>query len=154
MNERYIQHRHQDVTLLPGAAELVEQLAYEERRVVVLTNGPGDGQRRKLAATRLLKYMYDPVISTEAGFAKPDPRAVASAVDRAGGQIETAVVIGDTYDRDILGALACDVPSIWITGQSSTRAHPHPRVIRVDSTQTVLSALRALESASGKEPSR
>ncbi|MGY4969577.1 HAD family hydrolase [Streptomyces nigrescens] len=154
MSERYTQHRHQDVTLLPGAADLVEQLAREGRRLVVLTNGPGDGQRRKLAASRLLEYMYDPVISTEVGFAKPDRRAVASAVDRAGGKLETSVMIGDTYDRDIVGALACDVPAIWITDRPIAEIHSHPRVIRVASTQTALSALRTMESPNANVPSR
>ncbi|MFD4814928.1 HAD-IA family hydrolase, partial [Streptomyces sp. NPDC058418] len=90
--------------MLPGATELVGTLVYD-RRLVLLTNGPGDGQRRKVESSGLLGLVPDVVISTEVGFAKPDRRAVSLAIERAGGQPDTAIMIGDTYDRDVLGAL-------------------------------------------------
>ncbi|MER6558532.1 HAD family hydrolase [Streptomyces sp. NPDC001027] len=145
----YTQHRHQDVRLLPGAADLVEMLEHEQRRLVVLTNGPGDGQRRKLESSGLLEHMRELVISTEAGFAKPDPRAVSRAVDCVGGRHEEAVMIGDTYDRDVLGALACKVPAIWITDQPPPDRLEHPLVTPVGSTEAVLPALHALERSLG-----
>ncbi|MFJ8015052.1 HAD family hydrolase [Streptomyces sp. NPDC096339] len=145
----YANHRHQNVRLLPGAAELTGRLVQEERRLVVLTNGPGDGQRRKLERSGLLEHVRDLVISTEAGFAKPDPRAVALAIERAGGRREEAIMVGDTYDRDVLGALACKVPAVWITDQSPPGRDQHPLVTPVSSTEAVLPALHALERPRG-----
>ncbi|WP_078870892.1 HAD family hydrolase [Streptomyces caatingaensis] len=142
----YTQHRHEGVRLLPGAADLVETLVREQRRLVVLTNGPGDGQRRKLGSSGLLEYMRGLVISTEVGFAKPDPRAVSLAIERAGGRYEEAVVVGDTYDRDVLGAFACKVPAIWITDQPASHRPQNPLAVPVRSTRAVLPALYALES--------
>jgi putative hydrolase of the HAD superfamily len=141
----YRQRRHQDVRLLPGATELVGTLVYD-RRLVLLTNGPGDGQRRKVESSGLLGLVPDVVISTEVGFAKPDRRAVSLAIERAGGQPDTAIMIGDTYDRDVLGALNCDVPAIWITGPVPPEYPAHPLVTPVISTAEVLPALRALEN--------
>ncbi len=141
----YAEHRHRDVRLLAGAAVLVERLVAEERRLVVLTNGPGDGQRRKVERAGLLAHVRDVVVSTEVGFAKPDPRAVALAVARAGGRCEEAVMVGDTYDRDVLGALACEVPVVWIAGPAPVALPAHPLVAPVRSTEEVLSALYAVD---------
>ncbi|WP_181799132.1 HAD family hydrolase [Kitasatospora acidiphila] len=148
VGDTYIRHRHEDVRLLPGAAELVEQLG-RDRRLVILSNGPADGQRRKLAVSGLQDLVLDAVISTEVGFAKPDPRAVALAVHRAGGNTDVAIVIGDTYDRDVLGALACHVPAIWICGQEGQTRPANSSVTAVDSTGEVLGALQALEESPG-----
>ncbi|WP_055495664.1 HAD family hydrolase [Streptomyces sp. TP-A0356] len=141
----YTQHRHRDARPLPGAVELVEALACD-RRLVVLTNGPGDGQRRKLQSSGLMDHMRDLVISTEVGFAKPDPRAVSLAVDRVGGKREEAIMIGDTYERDVLGALACNVPAIWVADRSPEVRLEHPLVTTVVSTAAVLAALHELEA--------
>jgi phosphoglycolate phosphatase-like HAD superfamily hydrolase len=49
----------------------------------VITNGPGDTQRHKLAATGIDQHFDAIVISGEVGVAKPDPPKSVLRFDRA-----------------------------------------------------------------------
>ncbi|MCK2245422.1 MULTISPECIES: HAD family hydrolase [unclassified Crossiella] len=148
VSEAFVEHRRDHVECLPGAMELVSTLA-KDRALVVLTNGPGDGQRGKLAVSGVSDHVQDIVVSTELGVAKPHKAAMDTALARVGGRTATAIMIGDSYDRDIQGALASDVPALWIAGDHTHDRSRHRLVTTVKTTADVLSALRDLEGSAG-----
>lgn len=112
--QAFIGGRHAgSVCRTEGANDLLRSLADSD--IVVVTNGPGDGQRAKAIRAGLGALAPSLLASTEAGTGKPDPQMITIAV--AGLPRRDArrmVVIGDSYDRDIQMAVAFGCPSIWI----------------------------------------
>jgi HAD superfamily hydrolase (TIGR01509 family) len=53
------------------------------------------------------------VVSKEVGFAKPHRMAFEAIFGALGVEPEEAVFVGDDWDADICGALACGLPAVW-----------------------------------------
>jgi putative hydrolase of the HAD superfamily len=109
----YIEAQRRGHRLIEGAEALVRSLA-GSRRIGLLTNGPADIQQLKFDATGLADCFDAVVISGEVGVGKPDPAVFALVLDRLGATPETAVMIGDSWERDVLGALAVGMPAVWV----------------------------------------
>lgn len=56
------------------------------------------------------------VDSTVVGVAKPDPRIFALALERLGGTPEQALYVGDSHDKDVLGARSAGLHTAWLPG--------------------------------------
>lgn len=90
----------------------------------VLTNGPPDIQRRKLAQTGLAFAPGTVVVSAEVGVGKPERAAFSLILDRLGTDAARTVMVGDSWERDVLGALAMGIRVVWV---SNGRPVPEPR---------------------------
>ncbi|WP_412538593.1 HAD family hydrolase [Longispora sp. K20-0274] len=120
LGELFTTERHAaPVGALPGAARLLKEAGEREEPVVVITNGAADGQRRKLRAAGLDGLVSDIVISTEIGVGKPSPAAFLTALSRVGSRPQDAVMVGDSFDRDVLGSTALGMRTLWITGEAA-----------------------------------
>jgi HAD superfamily hydrolase (TIGR01549 family) len=111
----YIAGQRAGHPVLPGAVELVRQLA-ARTPVAVVTNGPPDIQRLKLAQLDIEPYISAVVISGEVGVGKPDPAIFALALERLGADPTRALMIGDNWERDVQGARAMGMRAVWISG--------------------------------------
>jgi putative hydrolase of the HAD superfamily len=102
--------------------------------VGLLTNGPSDIQRLKLDQAGLADAFGAVVISGEVGVGKPSPDVFAMVLDRLGAHPDDSVMVGDSWERDVLGALGAGMRAVWI---ADGRAAPdtHPRVTVVDSVR-------------------
>ncbi|HWH00262.1 MAG TPA: HAD family hydrolase [Pilimelia sp.] len=149
----FIRARHAHVTRpLPGALELLDALA--DRTLVVLTNGPADGQRRKLTRSGIADRVHALVISTEAGAGKPDPTAMRIALAEVESAPTNAIMVGDTYERDVLAAINAGMPAIWITGTQQPPQTERADVQVVAATADVGAALLRMEEAAAPPPVR
>lgn len=83
--------------------------------LAVLTNGSGEGQRRKAAALKLQRWFQDEWIfpTGEIGYHKPDVRAFKEVEKRMDFLAEDTWYIGDTYESDVAGAKAAGWHTIW-----------------------------------------
>ena len=97
---------------IDGAAELLAALA-PRYRVAIVSNNLLDEQRDKLAYCRLDAHVHALVVSEEAGVSKPDPAIFHLALDRLGVSASDAVMVGDSWSADIVGAVAAGVRPIW-----------------------------------------
>jgi putative hydrolase of the HAD superfamily len=118
--ERYIEGQRSGHPLLPGAVELVARLA-QAMPVALVTNGPPDIQRLKIEQAGIADYLSAVVISGETGIGKPDPAAFGRALELIDASPDEAVMIGDSWERDVTGALAAGMRAVWI---SHGRAEP------------------------------
>jgi putative hydrolase of the HAD superfamily len=75
-------------------------------RTAILTNGPSDGQRRKLRATGLAERVDHVVIGEELGVSKPSARAFHAVTAAFSIEPAQAVMVGDSPELDYEGALA------------------------------------------------
>jgi len=122
LSERYIDGQRAGHPVLPGALELVRRLA-ETVPVAVVTNGPPDIQRLKIDQAGIGPYLSAVVISGELGLGKPDPAVFGHALELVGALPERAVMVGDSWERDVTGALAAGMRAVWI---SHGRTAPNP----------------------------
>lgn len=120
-----------DTSVAPEAAEcFIEQRRVrhevfpETRRVLrqfrgsfrmgIITNGAPDIQRQKIAETRMAPYFDMILVSGEFGQGKPDPRIFHFAMHSLGGSVERSVMVGNSLSRDIAGARAAGIKSVWV----------------------------------------
>ena len=114
-------------SLLPGAEELVRYLA-AKYPLTVVTNGFVEVQYEKFDKSGLRDCFAHIVLSEEVGCQKPNPRIFEEALRMNGLQAEDVVMIGDSWNSDIQGAINAGIDQIWIRkskdplpeGQSAT----------------------------------
>jgi len=109
--------------LVPGAMQAVRGAA--RYRLGLLTNGPADIQRHKLAHAGLAAEFDAVAVSGEIGVGKPDAAAFAVVAAGLGVRADEAVMVGDSWDRDILGALAAGMAAIWLSNGRPVPAAVH-----------------------------
>jgi FMN phosphatase YigB (HAD superfamily) len=75
---------------------------------------PAGRLRAYLSKTGLGSLFSAVVISSEEGAVKPSPRVFRTAMDRLGCRPSSAVFVGDSLKRDVVGAQACGMATVWI----------------------------------------
>ena len=95
---------------LPGnnhlfeGAEMILEYLIKKYSLHIITNGFNDVQRLKLKNSEIDKYFSTVTTSEEVGVKKPDPLIFTSALKKANANSKTSIMIGDTFEADILGA--------------------------------------------------
>lgn len=108
----YRTHYQSRRRLVPGARRLLERL---HRRAVVgvVTNSRVVEQDEKVARFGLSGLLDFLLVSESVGVSKPDPEIFAMALDRASAEPGETVMIGDSWERDVLGARRAGIAAIW-----------------------------------------
>ena len=100
-------------SLLEGAEELVHYLA-KKYPLTVVTNGFVEVQYEKFDKSGLRDCFAHIVLSEDVGYQKPNPRIFEEALRMNGLQAEDVVMIGDSWNSDIQGAINAGIDQIWI----------------------------------------
>jgi putative hydrolase of the HAD superfamily len=82
--------------------------------LALCTNGVPDLQREKIDATGIAKYFTEIVISGEVGYGKPSRDIYELVLSRLGARQEFTWNIGDSLERDIQGAKALGIKTVWV----------------------------------------
>jgi putative hydrolase of the HAD superfamily len=82
--------------------------------LALVTNGASSIQREKLAASRLEPYFDAVIVSGELGVGKPEPEIFHHALAQITHDGSPAVMVGDSFPRDVEGALAAGLRAVWI----------------------------------------
>ncbi len=110
----YIRHRRKYLKLWPGVAELLAHLRAEGSKLGLITNGFAETHHEKIALLGLAESFDAILIADEVGMVKPDPRMFAHACALLGVAPQRAVMVGDRYHRDVTGAHAAGLRTIWL----------------------------------------
>lgn len=102
-----------DITLLPGAHNTL-QLASSIYQCGTITNGNAD-----IEMVGIGRYFDFSVTAASAGASKPSPAIFESAVEQSGRQPGQILHIGDDPDRDVRGAAAVGMRTVWINPQGN-----------------------------------
>jgi putative hydrolase of the HAD superfamily len=105
--------RRQRQRLFPETREMLEKLS-QHYRLGLLTNGAPDLQREKIAATGCEHFFSAVVISGEYGIGKPNPAIFEHLLLQLEVKPEEAIMVGNSLERDIAGARAAGIASVWI----------------------------------------
>jgi len=95
-------------------------------KLAVLTNGPSDVQRVKLRASGLERFFGVTIASGDIGFGKPDRRIFTTGLERLGVSAHEAIAIGDSLERDVVGAHNAGLRCIWLNREGDSRQGPTP----------------------------
>lgn len=98
--------------LLPGAAELLEYL-YPKYKLHIITNGFQEVQNIKLEKSNIARYFETVTSSEEVGVKKPNPLVFQTALKKANTNAGQSIMIGDTFEADILGAEAVGMQALF-----------------------------------------
>ena len=98
---------------VPGALALVERLARRVRLGVVSNNILAE-QEAKLAQFGMRALVDALVVSADVGVAKPDPAIFQIALSRLGVRPGEAVMVGDSWPSDIVGATRAGLRAVWL----------------------------------------
>ncbi|HEY7983278.1 MAG TPA: HAD family hydrolase [Ktedonobacterales bacterium] len=114
LERRFASERRARQAAYPWSAAVLAELR-PRYRLGMITNGAPDMQRLKLAGTGLAEWFDPVVVSGELGAGKPEPAIFAHALALAEAAPHEAVMIGDSWHRDISGALGAGWrAAIWI----------------------------------------
>ena len=105
--------RRQQQRLFPKTREVLEQLS-SQFKLGLLTNGAPDLQREKIVASGCEDLFSTIVISGEHGIGKPEPAIFERLLQELGVSSSEAIMVGNSLERDIAGARAAGVVSVWM----------------------------------------
>jgi putative hydrolase of the HAD superfamily len=97
--------------LFEGTFELLDYLA-EKYTLHIITNGFEEIQSKKMINSKIHHY-FDQIITSESvGVKKPNSRVFEFALEVANAKKENSVMIGDSLEADIRGALSIGLQAI------------------------------------------
>ena len=97
-------------------------------RMALLSNALGHGVEEIVAHFALDDYMAAAVSSLETGAVKPAPRMFSTLFGLLGISARDAVMVGDSVEDDVDGALACGCPAILLDRSGRRRDLAVPRI--------------------------
>ena len=107
--------------LVENAAEVVQAL-HGKYRIAILTNGLQVVQRERLAKSIIHQYVAEVIISEEIGVSKPAREFFDAALARLGHPSHReALMIGDSWASDILGAIQYGLDACWFNPEHKPR---------------------------------
>lgn len=98
--------------LLPGAEEILAYLS-KKYSLHIITNGFQEVQDLKLKNSGIFNYFATVTSSEEVGVKKPNPLVFKTALTKARVAPVNSVMIGDTFEADILGAEAVGMHTLY-----------------------------------------
>jgi FMN phosphatase YigB (HAD superfamily) len=126
---------------------LLAELAERDFELGVVSNGCGNVEAlcADFGYTPFLSAIVD---SRRVGICKPDPAIFSLAAERLGRDPETILMVGDSFERDILPAKQIGMKTAWLEGPES-RPCPDPSVVdlRLRALADLPGALSTLSTA-------
>lgn len=98
--------------LLPGAEEILKYLT-KRYALHIITNGFQEVQALKLKNSRISNFFNTVTSSEEVGVKKPNPLVFKKALAKANVPADHSIMIGDTFEADILGAEAVGMHTLF-----------------------------------------
>lgn len=107
-------------TLFPGAMELLQQLRGKYKLGLITNASDSKTTWRILRDLRLKDLFATIVISGEFGWRKPSPRIFNAALEELSTKPEYSVMVGDSFEADIIGANNLGMKTVYIDTEKIT----------------------------------
>ncbi|HEY1038905.1 MAG TPA: YjjG family noncanonical pyrimidine nucleotidase [Bacteroidia bacterium] len=125
LEKEYIDNSPYQKELFPHTLETLDYLS-SKYKLHIITNGFAEIQHIKLKNCSIDQYFNEVLISEQIGFNKPHPNIFNAALEKTSAKTEHALMIGDDWDADIIGASEAGFKTIFF----------NPRKKMVNSNQT------------------
>lgn len=123
--DAYVQLCPTKTNLFPHAHETLSYLQ-AKYTLHLISNGFQESTKIKVAGTGLAKYFDNIIISEEVGVNKPHPDIFKHALELAGAVKEESLMIGDSLEADIYGALNFGMNAIYFNPLNATKPDDVP----------------------------
>jgi putative hydrolase of the HAD superfamily len=123
LGELYCRLRDASLAPFAGALDALARLRARTGALGLVTNGAAAAQRAKIERFELARFFDVIVVEGEVGFGKPDERVFARALGALDAAPARALMAGDNYECDVLGALGAGLHAVWID-----RPRPYPPI--------------------------
>lgn len=107
----YLEHLPKFNTLFDGAIEILDYLK-PKYQLHIITNGFSEVQVFKLERSGILHYFNELITSESVGVKKPNPKVFHFALKKAKAMAHQSMMIGDSLEADVLGALSVGMQAI------------------------------------------
>jgi len=135
---------------VPGVRRVLERLQ-GRTTLGVVTNNEVAEQEEKLDHFQLRSLINFMIVSAGVGVAKPDTGIFQIALERADARPEEAVMIGDSWKSDIVGARNAGIRPVWFNRFHLPAPDPWP-VRQLTSFRSPVETEAALVSDGGELP--
>lgn len=112
MGEMFLELLPENTILIPHARELLDYLA-EKYTLTVISNGFVEVQHQKLKNSNIGRYFAHVVLSDDVKAMKPDRKIFDYALELNNAKANEAIMIGDLFQTDILGAQNAGIDQIF-----------------------------------------
>ena len=112
VNDAYLAEMPMQTKLVEGARKVLDYL-HGRYEVAIITNGFREVQYDKIRKSELSKYFRKIFISEEIGAQKPGRQIFEYAVKSMNAPKRTSLMIGDSWDADIVGAMNFGIDQIY-----------------------------------------
>ena len=133
LSEAYIEILGTQTHLMPFAREILEYL-HGNYQLHIITNGFEQVQFRKLNNTGIAHFFQHVIPSERAGVQKPHPDIFKMALGAANVTPSRALMIGDSLEADVLGALSSGMHAIHYNVHNDL---PHQHCLIIDHLQEI-----------------
>lgn len=111
--DRFSTYRDEQISLLPDAHKVIDELRRRGLRLALVTNGAAVIQRAKIARFDL-SHRFDHVqIEEEAGFGKPEERAYLYAMSSLGVTPSETWMVGDNLEWEVAAPQRLGIYGVW-----------------------------------------
>lgn len=113
LDVRYIADSPTKTALMPHTIEMLDYLKSRGYRMAIITNGFNEVQWVKIKACGLEAYFEEMHTSENVGYQKPDVKVFEHALKVAGCSPSRALMVGDDFGVDIVGARNAGVDQVF-----------------------------------------
>ena len=135
--DSYIQKLPEHNYLFPGVIQVLEKLK-KQYSLHIITNGFREVQRFKMINSGLSSYFITVTDSESVGVKKPNSLIFEKALCDANCDAVRAVMIGDSYEADILGAIQVGMQAIHFAAAGES---PHKDCLMIDDLHQLIEVL-------------
>ena len=114
MSELFLQLLPTRTILFPDTKEVLQYLTDRGYALHLITNGFEETQHSKLKYSGLAKYFKEVITSECSNSLKPQKEIFEFALNKAGATVEESLMIGDTMDVDVMGALSVGMDAVHV----------------------------------------
>lgn len=114
MGDRFLEMLPTRTILFPYTIEILDYLTDKKYELHLITNGFENTQHSKLKHSGLSSYFKEVVTSEGSNSLKPNKEIFEFAFQKTGAQPGESIMIGDTMEVDILGAINAGIDQIHV----------------------------------------
>jgi putative hydrolase of the HAD superfamily len=130
MNRAFMIEVNEKIQSVDGAPECLSALRKEGIKCHIVTNGPLDGQLKKLKITGLDQLVDEVFVSEALGVSKPDPEVYRIVLARLGASPATAAMVGDSLENDVLPPRSLGMRSLLYAPSAPEKDNLSVRTLR------------------------
>jgi putative hydrolase of the HAD superfamily len=138
LNSRYLENMALQTQLFPGTIETLTSLKSKGYKMHIITNGFREVQHSKLINCRLHEFFSKVFISEDIQTTKPHRQIFEHALRSTNAQKKRSIMIGDSWDTDIVGALEFGIDQIMFSNNENNEIPNHVKSLKIKENASFL----------------